>query len=188
MKNARKDGNSKNINFVKKMKIIKENFTLRELNFDDCESLAKYANSINVWNNVRDYFPHPYTINDAKNFINTVKSRANIQDFAITVNDEVVGVIGFIPCTDVERLSAEVGYWIGENFWNKGIMTEALKCLVAYIFNNTEFIRLFAPIFEFNKASMRVLEKAGFTQIAILNKAAIKNEKIINLHYFELLK
>ena len=102
------------------MKIIKENFTLRELNFDDCESLAKYANSINVWNNVRDYFPHPYTINDAKNFINTVKSRANIQDFAITVNDEVVGVIGFIPCTDVERLSAEVGYWIGENFWNKG--------------------------------------------------------------------
>jgi len=63
-----------------------------------------------------------------------------------------------------------------------------MKCFVAYIFNNTEFIRLFAPIFEFNKASMRVLEKAGFTQIAILNKAAIKNEKIINLHYFELLK
>ena len=170
------------------MKTIKENFTLRKLNIDDCESLVKYANNINIWNSVRDYFPHPYTVNDAKNFINMVNSRAVIQEFAVDVKGEVVGIIGFIPCTDVERVSAEVGYWIGENFWNKGIITEAMECLIDYIFNNTEFIRLFAPVFDFNKASMRVLEKTGFKKIAVLSKAAIKNEKIIDLHYFELLK
>jgi len=163
-------------------------YTLRGWQLSDAESLTKNANNINVWNNVRDYFPHPYSEEDAVTFINYASGKDIIEDFAIVIDGKAVGGAGFVPKTDVERISAEIGYWLGEPYWSKGIMTDVVKDIVDYVFTNTEIIRLFAPIFEYNHASMRVLEKAGFKKLTVLSNAAIKNGKIIDMHYFELIK
>jgi len=170
------------------MFIQTEKYTIRAWQKNDAESLAENANNIRIWNNVRNFFPYPYTKKDAKAFIKEALKKKRCEDFAIVVENRAVGGIGFVPGYDIERLNGEIGYWISEDFWNKGIMTNVLKDTVDFIFRNTEIIRLFTLVFEFNEGSMRVLEKAGFKKVAILKKAAIKNHKIINMHYFELLK
>jgi len=168
--------------------LIREKYTLRLLMKEDAASLAKNADNINIWNNVRDFFPHPYTEKDADDFIGMVSQKHLPEDFAIIIDGEAAGVAGFVPGTDVERVSAEIGYWLGEKYWNRGIMTSVVKDITDYVFNNTEIMRLFAPVFGFNTASMRVLDKAGFKKIAVLKNAAIKNGRIIDMHYFQLLK
>lgn len=99
-----------------------------------------------------------------------------------------MGGVGIVPSRDVERLSAEVGYWLGEDYWNRGIMSEAVILLVDYVFRETEIIRLFASVYDYNHASMKVLEKAGFTRQAILRDAAIKNGQVIDMYYYDLIK
>ncbi len=168
--------------------IIKQKYTLRPLQNEDAESLAKNANNINIWNNVRDYFPNPYTLQDAYNFIEYTRQKEQLENLTIAINGKAAGMVGFIPGSDVERLNAEIGYWLGEEHWGKGIMSAVVKDIIGYIFGNTPFIRLYAPVFEFNFASMKVLENNGFNKIAILTNAGIKNNKIIDLHYYELLK
>ena len=162
-------------------------YTLRTWQTDDIPSLAENANNINIWNNVRDYFPHPYTQKDAEEFISFVLQKPNTEDFVIEVNNKAVGGIGFVPQHDVERLNAEIGYWLSEKHWHKGIMHNAVKDAIEYIFANTEIIRLFATVYEYNKESMRVLEKVGFQKLTVLSKAAIKNGRLIDMHYYELL-
>lgn len=96
-----------------------ENFKLREWKLTDFTALVKHINNIKMWNNVRDGLPHPYTILDADNYIRMVQAQPYIQNFAIEVEGEAVGGVGIVPLTDVERLSAEVGYWLGESYWNR---------------------------------------------------------------------
>ncbi|NDW18502.1 N-acetyltransferase [Dysgonomonas sp. 216] len=168
--------------------IIRKDYTIRPWQMSDIESLARNANNINIWNNVRDYFPHPYDEEDAKSFIKMASGKNPIQDFSIEVNGKAVGGIGYIPGFDVERINAEIGYWLGEEYWNKGIMGNAIKDMVDYIFENTDIIRLFASVFDFNLASMQVLQKNGFRKLTIFKNAAIKNNKVIDLYYYELLK
>lgn len=163
-------------------------YILRRWKLTDSHSLAKHANNIRIWNNVRNYFPHPYTEKDAKEFIKMTLQDKSPCNFAITVNDEAVGGIGFIQGEDVERLNAEIGYWLGEEYWGNGIMTNALTDMIQYIFTNTDIIRLFTCVFEYNLASMRILEKVGFRKVGIHHKAAVKNGQIIDMHYFELVK
>ncbi len=165
------------------------NFTLREWNLSDSESLARHANNIRIWNNVRDLFPHPYNSTDGVIFISAAiaKPRPAV-DLAIDVNGKAVGGIGIVLQHDVERISAEIGYWLGESFWNKGIMTAAVEKMIKYAFTNFPIRKLYAPVFEYNHASMKVLQKAGFEKEAILKKAAIKNSRIVDLHYFSLIK
>lgn len=170
------------------MIIKREKYTLRQLSINDADSITMHANNINIWNNVRDYFPHPYARQNAIDFITFVNQKENVEDFAIAIDGNVVGMAGIVPQTDVERVSAEIGYWLGEDYWNKGLMTNVVIDIVDYVFNNTPIIRLFAPVFEYNTASMRVLGKAGFKKIAILKNAAIKNNKVIDMHYHELVK
>ncbi|MDR2937283.1 MAG: GNAT family N-acetyltransferase [Rikenellaceae bacterium] len=170
------------------MKIEPYIFSICPWEIKDASSIAEQANNIRIWNCVRDYFPCPYTLNDAEDFLKMVLSRDRLCEFAIKINGKAVGGIGFIPGTDVERISAEVGYWIGEAYWGRGIVTEALRALVGYVFETTEITRLFAPVFDFNAASMRVLEKAGFSKVGVLHRAAVKNGRVIDLHYYELLK
>jgi RimJ/RimL family protein N-acetyltransferase len=167
------------------MRIEKENYILREWNLTDSASLAIYANNIHIWNNIRDYFPHPYSELDGTAFISHVRTKPKpITDFAIEIAGEAVGGIGITPNADVERITAEIGYWLGEPFWNKGIMTHVIQDVANYTFTHFPITKLYAPVFEFNQASMRVLEKAGFIKEAILRKAAIKNNKVIDLHYY----
>ncbi len=170
------------------MKIDRNMFAIRPWEIEDVASLAEQANNIRIWNNVRDYFPHPYTEIDAHEFIRMVSDKDGYYDFAIEIGGRAVGGVGFIPGTDVERISAEVGYWLGEAYWGRGIATEALRALAGYVFETTEITRLFATVFEFNAASMRVLEKAGFSKVGVLHRAALKNDRVIDLHYYELLK
>ena len=168
---------------VQKTGIIvqKKNYTLRTWQTEDVASLAQYLNNKNIWDNCRDGLPYPYSQEDANVFLSMVQAKENIQDFCIEVNGEAVGSIGFVPATDVERFSTEVGYWIGEPFWNQGIVTDALKEAINYYFEHTDKVRVFAVVFEHNSPSMRVLEKVGFKKTGIFRKACYKNGRICQL-------
>ncbi|MDR0796357.1 MAG: GNAT family N-acetyltransferase [Tannerella sp.] len=167
------------------------NFELRELRLSDAKSLAENANNILIWNNLYDAFPHPYSEEDGKKFI---KLRLDKPDtsahLAIVVDDKVVGGMSVTPQENANlRITAELGYFIGEKYWNKGIMTEAIKQMLAYAFGKFPHLRkIYATPFDFNIASHKVLQKAGFELEAILKQAAIKNNKIIDLHYYSLYK
>jgi len=167
-----------------------KNFELREWRLSDAASIAEHADNINIWNNLRDALPHPYSEEDGKNFIETALSKPKPATLlAIAVEGKAVGSIGIVLHTDVERITAELGYFIGENYWNRGIMTEAVKQMVTYAFTNFPQLRkIYATPFDFNTASHKVLQKAGFEREAILKQAAIKNGKIIDVHYYSLIK
>ena len=166
------------------------NFILREWKISDAASLAENANNINIWNNLRDAFPHPYSEEDGNAFIEKVLSASKPATlFAIEVAGKAVGSIGIVLKSDVERITAELGYFIGEKYWNKGIMTDAVKQMVSYAFINFPHLqKIYATPFDFNIASQKVLQKAGFEREAVLKQAAIKTDKIIDEHYYSLFK
>ena len=140
----------------------------------DVPSLVKYANNINIARHLRDRFPHPYSAIDARRFVDAIVVARPVTTFAIDVGKEVVGGIGFSPGSDVERFSAEIGYWLGEPYWGRGIVAEALGLVSEYAFRECNVLRLFALPFADNQQSIRVLEKAGYTQEAILRASSVK--------------
>lgn len=162
------------------MKITLKNCTIRSLQETDADSLAQHANSHKVWINLRDAFPHPYTIEDGLVFIKKTQQNPPESAFAIAVNDLAVGCIGIGLHGDVERLSAEMGYWLGEQYWNLGIMTEVVESITSYAITHFNLIRIYAVPFEWNPASMRVLEKSGYILEGRMKKSAIKDGKIID--------
>jgi RimJ/RimL family protein N-acetyltransferase len=123
---------------------------------------------------LRDRFPHPYTDKDAKTFLKHVTSSGDSTNLAIDVEGSAVGAVGFVPGRDIERFSAEIGYWLGEEFWDRGIVTEALTLVTEHIFGELNFLRLFALPFADNPASVRVLEKAGYVYEAVLRSSSVK--------------
>jgi ribosomal-protein-alanine N-acetyltransferase len=141
----------------------------------DAGPLARYADNRKIWLNLRDAFPHPYTDRDAREFISSVRNRAPETTFAIAVNGEAVGSVGFVLRHDVERVSTEIGYWLAEPFWGRGIATEALVAVTGYAIATYELTRVYALPFAWNAASCRVLEKAGYRLEARLHRSAIKN-------------
>jgi ribosomal-protein-alanine N-acetyltransferase len=151
---------------------------LRPWRSADAPSLARHANNINVARQLRDRFPHPYTVADARQFVQAVAGAQPPTNFAMVVDGEAVGGIGFFPGADVERFSAEIGYWLGESFWGRGITTEAVQLLSAYAFDVCNMLRLFALPFADNQQSLRVLEKAGYTREAILRASSVKHGQI----------
>jgi RimJ/RimL family protein N-acetyltransferase len=165
------------------------NFELREWQMTDAASLAENANNIRIWNNLRDALPHPYSEEDGKQYIQMVLDKPKpTTNLTIAVDGKAIGSIGIVLHTDIERITAELGYFIGENYWNRGITTEAVKQMTAYSFANFQLHKIYATPFDFNIASQKVLQKAGFEREAILKQAAIKNGKIIDLHYYSLIK
>lgn len=156
---------------------------LRPWKISDAEHLAKYANNKNIADCLRDGFPHPYTINDAKNWIKNNLTNKNLL-LAIEINNEPVGSIGIIYQNDIHRRGAEIGYWLAEEFWNQGIMTEAIKILIQHVFNNSDIIRIHAGVFASNTASSKILKKAGFKLEAIHKKAVFKKGKLMDEHIY----
>jgi RimJ/RimL family protein N-acetyltransferase len=146
----------------------------------DMDPLARYANNRNIWLNLRDAFPHPYGKRDARDFIRSMQQREPETNFAIVVGPEAVGSIGFMLRPDVERVSAEIGYWLGEPFWGRGITTEAVMAVTGYAIRNHGLTRLFAVPFASNRASCRVLEKAGYVLEARLRRSAMKDGKVVD--------
>jgi [ribosomal protein S5]-alanine N-acetyltransferase len=164
------------------------NFKIRSFEESDAESLAKYANNKKIWCNLKDFFPYPYTLADARFFIGLCTSKEQMTTMAIELEGVCIGAIGFNEQSDIYRKTAEFGYWLGEPFWGKGIMTKAVKSYTSYIFDNFDIIRIHAGVFEWNAASMRVLEKAGFYKECIRKSAAVKEDKIIDIHSYCLLR
>ena len=162
------------------MQIVCSNCVLRQLVASDAPSLAHHANNIAIARNLRDRFPHPYRIEDAEWYIAHVAGREMQTSFAITVDDVVVGSISLMPGDDVERRTAEVGYWLGEEFWGRGIATEALRGITEYAFRTLHLTRVFAVPFTTSVSSVRVLEKAGFICEGRLRRSAIKNGQILD--------
>ena len=152
--------------------------TLRPLRITDKFRLVEIANNKNISSNLRDGFPNPYTLENAEGFIANVSKADPTEVFAIEWNGEYVGNIGLHKGTDVYRKSAEVGYFLGEPYWNKGIMPRAVNLICEYGFRELDIVRIHAGIFEFNPSSMRVLEKCGFKREAIFKNAVFKNGKI----------
>jgi ribosomal-protein-alanine N-acetyltransferase len=149
--------------------------TLRPWRRADAPSLVKYANNVNVSRQLRDRFPYPYTAGAAHHFIQSLADVHPTMSFAITIGGEAVGGTGFAPGADVERYSAEVGYWLGEPFWGRGIAAEAVRLVSAYAFGSCNMLRLFALPFADNARSIRVLEKAGYAREAILRAGSVKD-------------
>ncbi len=153
---------------------------LRGFKSSDAAGLTELCNNKKIADNLRDVFPHPYSQEDAMFFINLCKAENPQLTFAIEFNGSLCGAIGLVRQTDIYRLSAEVGYWIGEPFWGKGIATKALKKIVRYGFEDLKLIRIYAGVFAHNHASYRVLEKAGFEYEGTSKKAAVKNEILLD--------
>jgi RimJ/RimL family protein N-acetyltransferase len=144
----------------------------------DVDSLVKYANNRKIWMNLRDAFPHPYTKQNGRDWIRVVRQRSPETSFAIAVGGEAIGGVGFMLHADVERVSAEIGYWLGEPFWGRGITTEAVRAVTEYAIQTHGLTRIFAVPFAWNAASCRVLEKAGYALEGRLQKSAIKDGKL----------
>lgn len=140
----------------------------------DAAPLVTHANNVNVARQLRDRFPHPYTLGHARQFIRSVAEARPITMFAIAVGGEAAGGIGFTAGTDVERYSAEIGYWLAEPFWGRGITTEAVRLVSEYAFSVCNILRLFALPFADNAASTRVLEKAGYLREATMRASSVK--------------
>jgi len=162
------------------VELVLPNCAVRSWRSDDVESLVVNADNRNIWLNLRDRFPHPYTRRAGREFIRQAMSQRPETMFAITVDDEAVGGIGFTVLTDVERVSAEIGYWLGEAYWGQGIVTEALVAVTKYAIDTCRLTRIYALPFAYNKASCRVLEKAGYAVEARLRRSAIKDGRIVD--------
>ncbi|MBN1466406.1 GNAT family N-acetyltransferase [candidate division KSB1 bacterium] len=152
-----------------------EKCTVRQWRPSDAQSIAKHADNRKIWLNLRDAFPHPYKLEDAQAFIKMAKNMQPETYFCIELQRQAVGGIGFSLRSDVERVSAEIGYWLGEEFWGRGIMTEALRAVTDYAMTAHNLTRIYALPYAYNTASARVLEKAGFTLEGRLRKSVIKD-------------
>ena len=164
------------------------NIILREWSKGDIEPLVILANNKKISDNLRDHFPHPYNLKDAGEWIAINQTKTLITNFAIEINKELAGGCGILLKEDIYRCSAEIGYWIGEKFWNKGIATHVVRLMIEEIkLKYPGIVRIYAEVFEHNKASMKVLEKNGFHLESIRRKAVIKNNVILDDHVWVLL-
>ena len=153
---------------------------LREWREADLDNLVKYANNFNIAKWLTNGFPHPYTYEDGKTFLSMFTKDKPAKVFAIEVNGNAVGSIGIFPQTDIHEKNAEMGYWLAEEYWGKGIMLKAIQEIVDYGFQTFDIIRIFARPFSTNLKSQRVLEKAGFVCEARLKKALFKNGEFMD--------
>jgi RimJ/RimL family protein N-acetyltransferase len=162
------------------MRLVLSKCEIRSWERGDAAALVRHADSRAVWRNLRDQFPFPYTETDAEMWIRTARSLRPETAFAIDVGGEAIGAIGVELKDDVYRRSAEIGYWLGETHWGRGIATEALIAMTDWAFANFDLVRLFAHVFEWNPASARVLEKAGYSFEARMRDAVTKDGRTID--------
>jgi len=153
---------------------------IRDWRDGDEDALVKHASNRRIWLNLRDVFPHPYTLEDARRFLEMTASQSPRTYFCIARDGEAIGSIGFSLHTDVERHNSEIGYWLGEQYWGWGIMTEALRAVTEYAVKTHNLNRVYALPFEWNDASFRVLEKAGYVLEGRLRCSAVKDGEVLD--------
>jgi len=162
------------------VELILTQAVIRSWRWDDISSLVRHANNRRVWRNLKDRFPHPYTTTDADHWIRQATRTPPETHFAIAISGEAVGGIGLDLQGDVFRRSAEIGIWLGEPFWGRGIATEAVRALTEYAFTQFDLCRIFAGVFEWNPISMRLMEKAGYSFEGRLRKSVTKDGQTID--------
>jgi [ribosomal protein S5]-alanine N-acetyltransferase len=162
------------------MEIVLSRCRLRPYREGDRASIARYADNRRIWINMRDRFPHPYTLADADAWIRRVAGEKPPTQCGIEVEGEAVGGIGLTLQEDVHRCSAELGYWLGEPFWGRGIMSEVVPAFTAYAFATFDLCRVYATVFEWNPASARIVEKAGYVLEGRLRKSVTKDGRTID--------
>jgi RimJ/RimL family protein N-acetyltransferase len=171
------------------MELREGSTVVREWQERDAEPLAVLANDRRIWLGLRDAFPHPYAIEDARRFIAMARQKSPQTFFAIESAGQLAGGIGYTEHTDVERISAEVGYWVAPAFWGQGICTRALRLLTRKAFTaNSELRRLYAVPYAWNLASARVLAKAGYRLEGTLRQSVIKDGRVLDQWMYAILR
>ncbi|MFI5227947.1 MAG: GNAT family N-acetyltransferase [Gemmatimonadales bacterium] len=162
--------------------------TVRSYRVGDAASLARHGNNRRVWENLRDRFPHPFTESDGAAYIAHVLAADDETSFAIDVRGDAVGGISLHPGSDIERIAAEVGYWIGEDLWNRGIASAAIRLVTEHAFAARGLMRVFAVPFTTNAASCRALEKAGFQREGLMRQSALKDGRSLDQYLYARLR
>ncbi|NCA66760.1 MAG: N-acetyltransferase [Clostridia bacterium] len=164
---------------------------IRSWRIEDAEALALAINNKKIMENLRDGIPYPYTVDDAKDYIRDMldgEKKNRQYAFAITLDGKAIGSIGIFRKDNIHRYTAELGYYVAEPYWGKGIVTQAVTEICDYVFANTDIMRIFAEPFARNIASCRVLEKAGFILEGTLRKNAVKNGEALDMRLYALVK
>ena len=163
---------------------------IRKWELSDAKELSMALSNRKIQDNLRDGLPYPYTEQDGADYISAMLSADENETFAfaITVDEKVVGSIGVFRQGNIHRQTAELGYYVAEEYWGKGIMTEAVNQICEYVFEKSDIVRIYAEPFAYNAASCRVLEKAGFQYEGTLRSNAVKNGKVIDMKMYSLLK
>jgi len=166
------------------MQLEFEGGEIRSWRVDDETSLAFQANNRKIWENLRDAAPLPYTIDNAREFIELAHAKSPETYFCIDIAGKAVGSIGYILNDNIHRFTAEIGYWLGEEFWGRGITTAVMRKITTYAIKTHNLHRIYAVPFESNQASCRVLEKAGYQFEGRMIKSGYKDGKLVNqMHY-----
>lgn len=154
--------------------------SLRPWHLDDLNTLVELANNKNIARFMADVFPHPYTIDNGKTFIGFATTNPNSKIFAITFNGKPIGSIGLHLQTDILRKNAEIGYWLGEAYWGKGIIKQVIPQIVDYGFKNLDIVRIFARIYGTNIPSQKVIEQSDFKLEGKFEKTIFKNNEFLD--------
>ncbi len=165
-------------------------YKIRKWKLSDAKGLAIALSNRKIQDNLRDGLPYPYTEQDGADYISDMLSADENETFAfaITIDGKAVGSIGVFRQGNIHKQTAELGYYISEEYWGRGIMTEAVKQICQYVFSESDIIRIYAEPFAYNAASCKVLEKAGFQYEGTLRRNAVKNGKVIDMKMYSLLK
>ena len=161
---------------------------LRKLQTNDAPILAQLLNNKHIWDVMRDALPYPYTEADALHFIALSQKEQQMLNLAITYQHRFCGIIGIKRETDIHRKSVELGYWIGEDFWQKGIATQAMALMTELVFEQQAVNRIFARVFSNNPASMKVLLKNNYLLEGVFRKAIYKNGHFLDEHIYAKLR
>lgn len=153
---------------------------IRPFQSSDRDAIVRHANNWNVAQNMRDRFPHPYTMADAEVWLALVPTQSPATNFAIATTEELIGGIGLMLQDDVFRRGAELGYWLGETYWGRGIATAAVRAFTCYALEAHDLLRVFAGVFSWNPGSMRVLEKAGYVREGVLRQSVVKDGQVLD--------
>jgi RimJ/RimL family protein N-acetyltransferase len=148
---------------------------LRKFESSDTPLIAQLANDRDVWLNLRDRFPHPYELAHGEAFVASAAKEDPPTNLAVCVDNRAVGSVGIILGKDIDRVSAEIGYWIGKPYWGRGITSAALHAATEYAITTFQLTRVFAIPFTHNLPSIRVLEKAGYVREGTMKQSAIKD-------------
>lgn len=163
-------------------------YMIRDWRKDDAPGIVKYANNRKISKNLRDGFPYPYNLSDAEEFLTRVRQQDPRVFFALASDSDLIGGIGLGLGEDVHRFSAEMGFWLAEPYWGKGIMTETVKRLTEFAFDQYKLKRIFAEPYTTNPASARVLEKAGYILEGIMRANVVKDGKILDQYLYARVK